>query len=72
DILVTLDQLRGVSESVEEDSILAALRERTLARDSDSDWLRQAYARTHSLSDVVRRQAERWMYGRERVIGSRR
>jgi len=31
DILVTLDQLRGVSESVEEDSILAALRERTLA-----------------------------------------
>jgi len=71
DILVTLDQLRRVSESVEEDSILAALRERTLARDSDSDWLRQAYARTHSLSDVVRRQAERWMYGRERVIGSR-
>ncbi|CUA82832.1 MULTISPECIES: YbdK family carboxylate-amine ligase [Gulbenkiania] len=64
DMLFTLDRLWPHAEALGCTNAHAALRERILKRNSDSLWLREAYADSGSLSEVVRRQSERWMYGR--------
>ena len=62
DLLATFDQLKGVATELDGDASLAALREHVLKRQSDSQWLRDRYRESGSLSDVVRRQSELWMY----------
>jgi carboxylate-amine ligase len=63
DLLSTLEQLQQSACQLGSEAQLQALRERVLRRQSDSQWLRQRYAASGSLSDTVRRQSEWWMYG---------
>ncbi|OWY37475.1 glutamate--cysteine ligase [Xenophilus sp. AP218F] len=62
DMLATLASLEPHAEALGYQAQLAALRQRVLKRASDSDWLRQIFDRSGSLSEVVRRQSEYWMY----------
>jgi carboxylate-amine ligase len=63
DLLTTLDQLQDIARALGTEDCRLALRERALRRQSDSQWLRRHYATSGSLSDMVRRQSECWMYG---------
>jgi glutamate---cysteine ligase / carboxylate-amine ligase len=63
DLLSTLNALQPQARALNCESELGQLRERTLKRQSDSQWLRAIYRASGSLSEVVRRQSEHWMYG---------
>jgi carboxylate-amine ligase len=63
DLLSTLGELSETAAELGVEDSHQALRERVLRRQSDSQWLRDHYAASGSLSDVVRRQSEWWMYG---------
>lgn len=65
DMLETLGELSEAAAELGIEDCRTALRERVLRRQSDSQWLRQHYANSGSLSDVVRRQSECWMYGQD-------
>lgn len=62
DLLATLGSLQAHATALGCEAELAALRERTLKRQSDSQWLRDVYRDSGSLSDVVRRQSACWMH----------
>jgi len=63
DLLFTLDALTLDAQALGCEIEHNALRERALKRNSDSQWLRNVYQESGSLSEVVRRASERWMYG---------
>ena len=60
DVLATLSRLQGRGESLGTTAALQALRESAERTRNDSRWLRERFAKTGSLADVVRLQAERW------------
>jgi carboxylate-amine ligase len=62
DLLATLNQLQAHADALGCEAELAALRARVLKRQSDSQWLRDVYQDSGSLSDVVRRQSNYWMH----------
>jgi carboxylate-amine ligase len=62
DLLATLSNLQADAAALGCEAELAALRERTLKRQSDSQWLRDVYRDSGSLSEVVRRQSACWMH----------
>ncbi|MBT2868147.1 YbdK family carboxylate-amine ligase [Chromobacterium violaceum] len=62
DLLDTLRALEPHAEALGSQHQLAALRQRALKCHSDSRWLRQIFEQSGSLSEVVRRQSEHWMY----------
>ncbi|POZ60360.1 YbdK family carboxylate-amine ligase [Chromobacterium alticapitis] len=62
DLLDTLRALEPHAEALGSQRQLAALRQKALKCHSDSRWLRQVYEQSGSLSEVVRRQSEHWMY----------
>lgn len=62
DLLDTLRELEPHAEALGSQPQLAALRQKALKCHSDSRWLRQVYEHSGSLSEVVRRQSEHWMY----------
>ncbi|MDN0076886.1 YbdK family carboxylate-amine ligase [Crenobacter sp. SG2303] len=63
DMLETLNALLPHARALGAEREHAQLRERVLKRNIDSQWLRSIYEESGSLSEVVRRQSERWMYG---------
>ncbi|AXK40067.1 YbdK family carboxylate-amine ligase [Crenobacter cavernae] len=63
DMLDTLNQLTPHAIALGAESEHAQLRERVLKRNIDSQWLRDIYGESGSLSEVVRQASERWMYG---------
>lgn len=63
DLLLTLNDLQPYAQSLNAQAQLKQLRERTLKRVSDSQWLRDIYEQSGSLSEVVAQQSELWMYG---------
>jgi len=65
DLLSNLESLTETATELGIEDCRMELRERVLRRQSDSQWLRQRYQASGSLSDVVRRQSECWMYGNE-------
>lgn len=62
DMLDTLNGLLPHAQALGIEAQHNALRERILQRRLDSHWLRQVYDDSGSLSEVVRRQSEFWMY----------
>lgn len=62
DLLSTLNQLQAHAVALGCEAELAALRARVLKRQSDSQWLRDVYQDSGSLSEVVRRQSNYWMH----------
>ncbi|WP_047248483.1 YbdK family carboxylate-amine ligase [Chromobacterium subtsugae] len=62
DLLDSLKTLDEHAEALSCQAQLAQLRQRALKRHSDSQWLRQIHDQSGSLSEVVRRQSEHWMY----------
>ena len=63
DLRETLEALAPHAEALGSQDALAALAE-TVARGNDATWLRQVYAETGTLTDVVRRQSARWAAGK--------
>jgi len=61
DIRNTLRELAPHAAALESTGALERLTTLTLADGNDATWLRKVYAETTTLSDVVRRQAARWM-----------
>ncbi|HEX7044514.1 MAG TPA: YbdK family carboxylate-amine ligase [Burkholderiales bacterium] len=64
DIAQTLEQLAPYAEALESRAPIEELRRSVADEHNDATWLRDAYQRTHSFTDVVRLQARRWA-GRE-------
>lgn len=62
DMLNTLGELLPHAQALGCESEHQAIRERVLQRRTDSQVLRDTFAASGSLSDVVRRQSEVWMY----------
>jgi len=60
DLLATLYRVQRVAAELGCAEAIAAIGARAEAAANDSGWLREQFARTGSLSDVVRLQAERW------------
>ena len=63
DIRITLDAVQDHSRELGTEEPLAAIRS-ALDRGNDARWMREAYARSGSLADVVFRQAQRWREAR--------
>lgn len=63
DLLLTLNDLQPYAQQLHSQSQLKQLRERVLKRVSDSQWLRDIYAKSGSLPEVVAKQSELWMDG---------
>jgi carboxylate-amine ligase len=59
DLRETLDTIAPHAQMLDSEPALAALRA-TLDDGNDATWLRQMFAETVTLTDVVRRQAELW------------
>ncbi|WP_293762766.1 YbdK family carboxylate-amine ligase [uncultured Aquitalea sp.] len=64
DVLDTLQALEEHAAALGSLEQWRSLRQRALTRRTDSDWLRKVLEDSGSLSEVVRRQSELWMYGR--------
>ncbi|UTH73170.1 YbdK family carboxylate-amine ligase [Chromobacterium sp. IIBBL 290-4] len=62
DLLETLRELEPHAAALNSQAQWAALRQHALKCHSDSRWLRQVHEQSGSLSEVVRRQSEHWMY----------
>ncbi len=62
DLLLTLNDLVPYAQQLNAEPQLKALRERTLKRVSDSQWLRNQYLESGSLSELVARQSALWMH----------
>jgi carboxylate-amine ligase len=62
DMLDTLNGLLPHAQALGVEAQHGALRERILQRRLDSHWLRNVYDDSGTLSEVVRRQSEFWMY----------
>ncbi len=60
DLLATLYLLRELAEELGTVEALAAIGERATASVNDALWMRETYAKTRSLPDVVRLQAAKW------------
>jgi carboxylate-amine ligase len=60
DLLATLYRVQRLGDALGTSSALRAVGERADRAVNDSKWLREQFAQTGSLSDVVRLQAERW------------
>jgi carboxylate-amine ligase len=63
DLLATLDRLLPRSVAMGNTMPLRALAELARARRNGANWLREEYAQTRSMPDVVRRQALLWREG---------
>jgi len=61
DLIASLDSLTDQARELGLEDCRLALRERAQRRQSDSQWLRDRYRESGSLSDVVRQQSQRWM-----------
>lgn len=62
DMLQTFELLADIAEELGTSDAIALLHERVLVLgQSDADWLRANYAKSGSLSDVVRQQSNVWM-----------
>jgi len=61
DIRNTLRALAPHAAALESTGAIERLMTLTLADGNDAAWLRKVYAEHHTLPDVVRQQAERWM-----------
>jgi carboxylate-amine ligase len=59
-LLDTLDRVAGESERLEAKPALEALWRMAQEEQNDSRWLRERYAESRSMPDVVRLQAQRW------------
>ncbi|HQW38236.1 MAG TPA: glutamate-cysteine ligase family protein, partial [Usitatibacteraceae bacterium] len=60
DLMATLLRLQRIAEELGTTDALRAIGERADRELNDSRWLRERFAETRNLSDVVRLQAERW------------
>jgi glutamate---cysteine ligase / carboxylate-amine ligase len=60
DLLATLYRVQRVADELGGGGAIAAIGARAESAVNDSRWLRERFAETGSLSDVVRLQAERW------------
>ena len=60
DLLATLYRVQRVAEEMGAGEAIAAIGARAEDSLNDARWLRERFAETGSLSDVVRLQAERW------------
>ena len=60
DLMATLLRLQRIGEELGTTDALRAIGERADREFNDSLWLRERFAETRNLSDVVRLQAERW------------
>jgi carboxylate-amine ligase len=60
DLMATLLRLQRIAEELGTTEALRAIGERADRELNDSRWLRERFAETRNLSDVVRLQAERW------------
>ncbi len=60
DILATLEAVAVHARELEGEGGLAALAECVRGPGNDARWMRESYARSRSLPDLVYRQAQRW------------
>ena len=60
DLIATLTRLEGMAQEMGTWTALEAIRARARGEVNDARWLRERFAETKSLSDVVRLQAVRW------------
>jgi carboxylate-amine ligase len=60
DLMATLMRLQRLGDELGTTDALRALGDRADRESNDSRWLRERFAETRNLSDVVRLQAERW------------
>jgi carboxylate-amine ligase len=60
DIMATLDRLAVHARELEAEEGLAAVAGCVRGAGNDARWMRETYARSRSLSDLVYRQAQRW------------
>ena len=60
DLLATIERLKPVASSLGTIGALLAIERLAEGEGNGSRWLRECYEKNHSLSDVVRMQADRW------------
>jgi carboxylate-amine ligase len=68
DVLATLKRLEPTAGTLGTAAALDAIRAQVTRGLNDARWLRERFAETKSLSDVVRLQAARWKESEEAVI----
>jgi len=61
DIVATLDIIEQHAMELGSDKALGELRKRVLNRQSDASWLRDCFAETRLMPDMVRHQVNHWM-----------
>ena len=61
DLIATLKRLAPHAVALESSAALNQLLDETVARRSDSSWLREQLKKTGSLNDVARLQSNLWM-----------
>ena len=62
-LLATLDRLAPEAAALGNEAVLGEVRSLAQAGRNDSGWLRERYAETRSMPDVVRLQSARWRRG---------
>jgi carboxylate-amine ligase len=60
DVTCTIDAVLPFAQDAAAREALEGLQDDAHARRTHSGWLREQFAQTESLREVVRRQAERW------------
>ena len=60
DLIATITRLEALARELETWEALETMRARVRAETNGAKWLRERFAETKSLSDVVRNQATRW------------
>ena len=72
DLLATLYRVQRVAGELGGSEALSAIGARAESAQNDTRWLRERFAETGSLSDVVRLQAERWRTDPPAAVGAAR